>query len=131
MVRNVYKSQNRIRKAQCMALIYLFILHYTCFACIYGNASIITINNLLKFKKKTITVLDLHELRIIVYKDCPNVLCVFKCEPFISGPAHLLLKATKKATEERDHWLTASLNNYCVLLHKQVMLASNGSSGPP
>lgn len=68
MVRNVYKSQNRIQKAQCMALIYLFILHYTRFACIYGNASIITINNLLKFKKKTITVLDLHELRIIVSK---------------------------------------------------------------
>lgn len=65
MVRNVYKSQNRIRKAQCMALIYLFILHYTRFACIYGNASIITINNLLKLKKKLSL---LHELRIIVSK---------------------------------------------------------------
>lgn len=76
MVRNVYKSQNRIRKAQCMALIYLFILHYTRFACIYGNASIITINNLLKLKKKLSL---LHELRIIVSKTaqlycvCSNV----------------------------------------------------------
>lgn len=35
-----------------LLFIYLFILHYTRFACIYGNASIITINNLLKLKKK-------------------------------------------------------------------------------
>lgn len=48
-----------------LLFIYLFILHYTRFACIYGNASIITINNLLKLKKKLSL---LHELRIIVSK---------------------------------------------------------------
>lgn len=58
-----------------LLFIYLFILHYTRFACIYGNASIITINNLLKLKKKT--VLDLHELRIIVSKIAQMDLHIF------------------------------------------------------